>query len=546
MNKLGNVEEKYDYIYVDGQKFTIYELDTFESIKSRIACGDFQLKLGNNFIKMPSQLPKLIILQENLSSTKNTVLNIKNTQCHTSFFETKSGNQLSKRNFELLDFFRSTILGIDNIYKQSIKIPEKKRKEYIIEELSDLIVKLMNLFSIKDIYDFLSYFQVVITKNYNLSFITNYPFNIIFTEVISKKYNLTFPLDDKFENIKNELEKNQAKVLEDITFFQKFPKYFTEQIQSSEITYTKTSLLVKFKLDIDIYELFNTLEMSTEIPFAYIKNFYKILKTFKPSETWLPKYPHNDDILILYVLNKYNEPYKNKIKTNPKNYSFIIIIAVGTDENNNTLYEMHIESKIDDELKEENLMKRIFSSFPENHNIFDCNYEQLSVEGEYLIPFGENYKFLYIPLFHDLVLNNPFVSQILLIDESVITFRERGGIFSYFRFNKNVVKKNFMSFNLNVYKTELKHQIKYADLLRITDKNQKTKFPKHMTVKFYSAKNKSEAEKFQSILNKILYYYFTHINQILEDYKLLIPNIEKDMQEDEQKLSGYQKIKEKL
>ena len=116
MNKGKEQKEENEYIYIDDQKFKIYELDTTESIKNRIAKGDFYIIFNGQNFKMPAQLPKLIILQETILSDKETLIQLKNLECKTLMFETKSGNQLAGRRFILLDFVRSTLIGILNAY----------------------------------------------------------------------------------------------------------------------------------------------------------------------------------------------------------------------------------------------------------------------------------------------------------------------------------------------------------------------------------------------------------------------------------------------
>jgi hypothetical protein len=126
--------------------------------------------------------------------------------------------------------------------------------------------------------------------------------------------------------------------------------------------------------------------------------------------------------MIMYVLNRLAEPERNKVKPDPRNYSAVFIVPGAQDEKTHeTEVEMHIQSRIDDELREEKLLGRIFEAFP--LPVTRCTYEQKNVEADFLAPSPGN---LDIPLFYDMVLTDPLISQIMLIQESSRTFRERG------------------------------------------------------------------------------------------------------------------------
>ena len=197
------------------------------------------------------------------------------------------------------------------------------------------------------------------------------------------------------------------------------------------------------------------------------------------------------------MLNRFVESQRNKEKPDPHNYSTIYIIPQEEDEKTHeTSIEMRIQSRIDDELREEKLLSRIFDVF--TSPVTQCTYEQQYVEADFLLPINQEFG---IPLFHDMVLTDKLITQVMLINESVQTFRERGGVFAYFRYNSHVSQKDFLSCRINPGIAEAKDQSRAPDIFRVLGR-------KLLRIKLMNCKNYVEAQRFRDILCQIIEYYY--------------------------------------
>jgi hypothetical protein len=488
-------------------RYVIYELDTIESIKNRIAANQPKI--------MPylagSLIPPLVILQETeeVSTTAKVVAGCK--AIGIKHRDRSDINPLAMRKFKLIDFYSTT----------STKLKAAGSDASKIKKYSDEIMK---LFSIEDPIVFIKYviffifgslekFQTVIDPVLRFAFIEAVEKNMGMKnfDVIRSQY------DADKGDIQKAIQTNIAGVKKDLGLFTAFDRELSyEPTRTSSIQLDKTRISVKFQITTDVYELFNGLLLSPDIPFVAVGNFYKILTTFKPPKEWAIKF-EQEDLLVMYVLNRKTESEKNKLKADPKNYSPVFIIPTSVDPVTHiTNIEMEIESRVDDELREENLLDRIFQAFPFPVN--NCSYEQKRVEADYLFLAPGT---LDIPLFYDMIMNDPLVSQLLLIDESVRTFRERGGMFIYFRYNSHVSPKNFMSCRINIGLIEAKEQARDPEL-----------FPDlgeaFISVKMLNVPSTAEAERFRTIINKIFEYYYkpNYKEGIRRDYAYIFPNID--------------------
>ncbi len=490
----------------------IYELDTIESIKIRVSVNQPIDGRPKPLNKVPrSLLPNLIILQEMEEETKTATMiagckaiHIKNTQ------DTQNNiNPLTTRRFKLLDFYTITSAKI-----RSAGLNASQQLSSAQE-----VIKIFNLTDIKHYAQYVMYFifggletfQRSVDPVIRLSFSTA----MEMTPEIGSFDIFRIDYEAEQKNISDSVEKATQSSLKDLNLFNAFIRELNyEPTETTTIQLSKTRLSVKFQIFTDVYELFNGLLLSQNLPFVSVGNFYKVLKTFKPPKDWAVKY-EQEDLMVLFVLNRQIEPEKNKIRADSKNYSPVFITPVSINEETHvTNMEMEIESRVDDELKEENLLERIFEAFP--FPIQACTYEQKRVEANYLFPAPQS---LDIPLFYDMIMNDKLISQLLIIDESVRTFRERGGIFVYFRYNSHVIPKNFMSCRININPLESYQQARAPTLF--SDLGQLV-----ISVKMFSVPTKAEAERFRTILNKIFEYYFAsgYKEFLAEDYELIFPD----------------------
>lgn len=510
------------HITLDGRNFEIYELDSIESIKIRISANQ-TLRDGRPIPRCPRPLlPNLITLREteDVKTEEKIIAGCK--AIHIRREEDEAKHPLQGRKFKLIDFY-----SVASARLATARTDPKKYKETV-----DELMKLFDIKEQRDCVNYIVFFVLGGTEALNPANPGgNTELKIGFSRALEETLDLgnweIFSLEYEGEvgTITRKVEENIKAYRKDLESFQRFQREMNfEPYRTSNMQVTLTRLLVKFELQTDIYELFDGIELSPNVPFVGVGEFFKVLKTFKPPKEWAEKY-EQEDLLTLKVLNKLREPEKNRDRPNPKNYSTVYITPTETDEKTqSTKIEMEIESRVDDELREENLLERIFSVFPRNSEIKTCTYEQKYIDAEYLIPTSNP---LEIPLFYDMTMNDPTVSPILVIDESTRTFRERGGIFSYFRYNRHTNYKNFVSVHINSGYAEPKQQGRAPDLFQLGDK--------YISVKMSSVRTTTEATRLQTIINKILSYYYEEDanntgksrTQILrKDYDLLFTNFD--------------------
>jgi hypothetical protein len=515
-------------VYLNQQPRPIYELDTMESFKLRIAS-----EWRDESRKVQSILPELLILEEKIQAeTEEIKINGKLTAgcraVHVKNPELERINPLAKRQFKLLNFAVLSRLRIE-----SAGLDPKKQREYAVEliQLFDLTDKdkIITTQVMERYVIYAIYFGFGGLEMFENAKVTNPAIASGLITAASHKNGLgigDFAIirshwDSSASDIRKKLGEINAEVRKDLNLFFEYRKHLADyETITSGLQLDRTHLTVKFKISSDIYQLFNDLVLNPMIPFAALGDFYKVLKTFKPPKLWAVRCPPvakitnktpfmrdcesasenvqpGNEVMVLYVFNRFVESQRNKETPDPHNYSTVFIIPQEEDEKTHeTSIEMRIQSRIDDELKEEKLLGRIFDTF--SSPVTSCTYEQQYVEADFLLPSNQEFD---VPLFHDMVLTDPLISKIMLINESAQTFRERGGVFAYFRYNPHVSPRDFLSCRINPGIVEAKDQARAPDIFRILGK-------KLLRIKLMNCRNYVEAQRFRDLLCQIIEYYY--------------------------------------
>jgi hypothetical protein len=487
------------YVMLNKRKVEIYELDTIESLKYRIA-----LNSKDSQGRSRPLLPKLILLEEQVTEeVKESKIPVSRGDKRTNIVagckavhiknpELERINPLAQREFQVSDF---PTLALHQITDAGMDV--KKQRRY-----ADEIIKVFSLDSIESYVKYVMYFAFGGLKKFDT--VVNPVTRKGFMDAVTKTFGIgNFDIvlihyDSWAEQIEKELAIVSARVKSDLALFQRYvDKLAGRETVTSSLQLDKTWLSVNFTIATDIYELFNGLILSSNVPFTGVGDFFKVLNTFKPPKQWAVRYPR-DDLMIMYVLNRASEPERNKTKSDPKNYSPVFIIPGEVDEKTHTTsIEMEIQSRVDDELREDRLLSRIFEAFP--FPVSGCTFQQKRVEADFLMPSPGS---LDIPLFQDMILTDPLISQIMVIDESSRTFRQRGGVFAYFRYNRNVPQTDYMTCRINSKIVEAKDQARAPELF-------KSPGGKMIRVTLMKCKNIIEAERLRDIIASVMEYYYS-------------------------------------
>ena len=341
-----------------------------------------------------------------------------------------------------------------------------------------------------------------------------------FTDAISRgKFKSLFSTNEfirKYNQFTKKLAQElneQDKLTNTITINEEFSKrkkeilQVVENITASKLTHTVLKVVLSDKdlgetqeqvLDKDIFEIFNNTNVSSDVPYVSVANFYKVLKGFKCPPTWVenakePSLQNNQNTMILYVLNKYNY---TKLTNKSTDYSKIII----TIENNNIV--ILIDSKVDDykkstDLKEEQLLVRICDALKLSYSNIVCKIYPQEIKCIFYITDEYIKKLIYL----DLCMNDKTISSFLAANERYRIFNKRGGV-------QTILKQHNIVFQLQSLYVTYPVRKRVGSSVRIGDNV--------VEIRVTSAKNLEEVEKLKQYLG-LLTVLYNEKKECLED-----------------------------
>ena len=241
-------------VRINGKPFPIYYLDTIDSIFERLAALS---KTIPKYLYFPDGLPDITqFQQDNDLPMKNLLSVIKNASKHNNFILLYNYIK-PKLNQQNLDLVKDVV-------------------EPFIASNTSLSV---------DPFPFV--LQTELNEHLKDSFETIPSVNQIYQqrEYIIKRLN-------------EEIKKNAVRATVTKNIGEEFSN--TDSVISTpfELEYAVFELNYEVP-NISLIELFNDIQLNSNVPFASIGKFYKILKDFKPFEIWAPSF---DDYIILRIL----------------------------------------------------------------------------------------------------------------------------------------------------------------------------------------------------------------------------------------------------
>ena len=487
-------------VKINNKDFKTYDLDSNKTIYERIAAD-------------MNTLPKFLIFKEGIPD-----------------IEVFSTNQ----NIEVIDLL-DIISNTPNIYDlyKDIKNVEKNLVENMsLQECVYYYIILNKNFDEK--YKLSSEFEILksntieeLAKNVNLIIKEN---NI--QNYFRPQNNIEQLWDRKRGNKKLLYEKIQININKwDIYYSKKneikiFNLFETEE--GSE--YTEFELeKVKFEFELSlenvssILEIFNNINVNSNIPFASTNNFYKILNGFIPPIDWSnlfdkstsfrDKYKdiNRNNNIILKVLDE------KKIK-NKDSYTEIVLSI----KNLNTI-QVKIEYNKENISKKE-LINRFLSIFNTKNKI--QNEKESNVNGIFYMPIQKINKEVML----DMIMNNTLFSNLLVVNETKIG--KRTSLHIYFE-NSKIGK---ISAKLTTSIVEKNDNLTYKY------KN----FPLksfYIRVKITKCENIEKFKNFKKLFSKLISIYNKDIDNILEFYEKHFCPIREDEEEIEEELKKKKKLK---
>jgi len=512
------------------KNFHIYELDSNDTISDRIATSRKTL---------PEYIKVIKVIEDNYTDSKNKNISLIDLVSQISLFrphELEKFYDTFKTDFPLLDVISFAKLW----WIYSLNNGDKKIIDPFVQITLD---------------EFL--------LSHNSSF--------------SKLENSVGNLQQDIKTRQSELAKKVKAQTED---FKEFSLH--EPLHSTPIEVVRVKSEIVFEVDYDIYELFNYMKMSRDIPFAVIGSYYKIMEGFVPSDKWSyarekleGDFGSERDVLYIKTLNVRNEPIKNLDKTDVNLYSTVSIFfeTLGreisdfkSDEkeqerqekddkrktretktretktretktretsddftefstqnipiNNRNKVLMRLDTPIKPELDEHEIISRILKSFPSK--IESYSKTQIQIKAEFIVPDF----YLNRPLFLDEVMNNRLFYTRYFVDDRFRIQKEKGGVYLYYAFKPSDDDDD------KLVSCSMIEQVVEKTNLKIIAKDPKLKIDSsYLRVRITKIKNIEDAEKFKNIFTRHLSLYQSRKEEIVQKYSPYISNFSNSLNE---------------
>jgi hypothetical protein len=364
-------------VSLNGTPFNIYNLDTEETLKERIAA-----KLNT--------LPSYILFKKNGKITHKNE-NIENIEAIDMLEEIKE--DVAVENIDIIPLY-------------------ERYSKYLSDGL--IIIK-----------PWLAYNNFLENKTLEfaaISSIESLGFDSDFYKFLEDKKSYKSSLEKRIKN-----NKLNAKKIE--TIFKSFQKIKGKYSTDFELDVISFSLLLNIT-NVSLMEIFNNLILSPSVPLASIKNFFKIYRNFKPPISWSVSLK---DVLVLKVTNEINEeiaPIKSY------NDIFISLETENGDKNGDGNTQGESVSRVvivldfsetSKGISKERMIDRILNSI-KGFQINIISEREEKLKGIYYYPSQSINKYI----FADLVMNDPVFSLFIDIDESIKATKAKNSIYFYF------------------------------------------------------------------------------------------------------------------
>jgi hypothetical protein len=439
----------------------VYILDSDITFLKRICAVMYTLR---KYIYFPNGLPKLVdIYESDIVVTINVVDILQLIK--------KNSRDSSFNSFMDLEKVRGIIMHNDDMYVENVLIPSWLAFQ------SDLL-------SISGEKKYSEYEKMATVLHYKLQLVPRYLSEIEFENMVKN-------IDGKSVTIERDIERDVENRNDMDNISSKLEKsksvYYTS-FEEEDVQYSKNIDLS----DVTLLELFNDIKLNTYVPFASVKNYFKILRDSRPSELWDEI---DDDILVkivdkdILVNVKYSDYTTVKIK-----YEKDKLLAI---------FEKNIKTTVD-------LEDRFTSIF--NPRLKMDNRIDIQIGGVFYFPMFRVEKYILL----DLIMNNKIFSQLISVNETDKTTKKRTNMTIYF---------NVASIG-NLTATITPKQMSRNDpTMKLYQENKEfEEGSDYLRVKISKAKYVTNIMKFIGIFSKLLGMYKEEEKRIIEEYRKYIPD----------------------
>lgn len=448
-----------EMVRFNGKEFQLYDLDTQISALNRLAS---ELDTIPIYLYFPNGIPTIEQLQER----DNIIVE------------------------DLLPVIINTKFEFGDLYKQ------------IKDKISDL-----NLF-VDVLVPFIAFNQTIneIPVEYQGIIFKQIEDEITKTKLfLNEKINIEELWKDREQvkqYIENTIKSIKKQSINEVKVVNEF-EIITKGLDYTEFELEKVSFNIILNLkDISLLEIFNNIRLNTNVPFATLNNFYKILKDFSPSPDWSISLESG---IIFKILEKINTK-------NPKLIDYTdAYISVEGEQGKEIVTAMLDLSTSGSNLSREDFVSRFLGTLTSIGDISIENTKESQVNGVFYFPSHSMNNYV----FSDMVMNNPLFSSLISIDESDKATKKKPSI--YIHFNHPLI--GYVTANI----TE-----KIMDKIDPSMKKKSSlTFPlneRYIRVKISKADNVEAVRKFQIMLSKLFVIYDNNYDQIVQYYRKFIPS----------------------
>lgn len=271
---------------------------------------------------------------------------------------------------------------------------------------------------------------------------------------------------------------------------------------------TKVTIDIDLQLkDITMLEIFNHIVTNDVVPFVAVKEYFKILKDFVPPEEWAAM---EGEHMTIKVNSK-----RKFTEAKLKDYIDVMLAVEGEIGKERVTASMKIHTK-PGYLKRDEFIIRFLSIFKGLGDITYDNIKEKSVTGDFYFPAER----LNTYVFSDLVMNNQLFSALINIDESSKATKKdtvSGQPWLHIIFNHPSTGRISVSFT--------QKQVNRVDKdMRETDPEIFVHGEPYINVHVSTGRDRRAVEIFQLMLSKLLVIYGQQYNEIVEFYEQYLPD----------------------
>jgi hypothetical protein len=363
-------------VYVNGKNFKIYDLDTINTFKDRLAS---KMSTISNYLYFPNGLKYSdikkgnIIVEDILESIKTSAENNSSLVNLIDDVRSKLGENFNIRN---------KVVSIWLSYNKKLNKDVVKGGNLILENLGNELIKI----------------KIYRTQS---EFLRDY----------KNRKNQQKDLEEKIKFQKNDSDNM-------VVLFEEF-----DSIDEPAISMDFNTEYMEFILNLDIsdissiLDLFNSIVLTEIVPFATTHNFYKILTDYIPPEEW-------SNISENYIILKVNQKEYITVSSNASNY---LDVKIMMDSSSNEI-DLQITINIDKgNVSKDVFVNRVLNVFKYNDVNIKSSYES-KIVGTFYYPKQTLDKYI----FSDLVMNDDIVKNLINIDEHEKATKKKQELYIHF------------------------------------------------------------------------------------------------------------------